>query len=407
VGVVVHSLRPYGRVLATRRARWTAAGGLVGRFREAGTGLALILLARSMHASFGVAGLAPAAYLAGAAVARPAHGRWVDRVGPRRPLLLASSLNLLCQVAAVLVALDRAPAAALIAVSATIGISLPALSAALRSSWPQLAPGDPDSAYALDTLGYELALVTAPALVGVLAVQAGAAVGLLAVAGLGMVGAAVVAVAADLGPPDRAGAAEHPDPLRRRRSVRLLILNSLLVGAAEGSMTVLAPGVATAHREPAAAGWLLSCLSAGSLVGALLYATLSGRVPRSRRLLAGTAALTAAFLALALLGTSPVGFAAAAGLVGLALSPTLTTTFIAIREAAGATALTEAFTWASFAAAAGAAASQATTGLLVGGPGVGAALWLPVAMAGAAALAAAAGMRDNVMTRSNEARSGR
>jgi hypothetical protein len=98
--------------------------------------------------------------------------------------------------------------------------------------------------------------------------------------------------------------------------------------------------------------------------------------------------LTVALVLLAVFGATLVGFALCAALVGLVLSPTLTTGFVAIRHVASAGSLTEAFTWASFAAAAGAAASQALAGILITGPGARTALWAVPPIA-AAALAAA------------------
>jgi hypothetical protein len=304
-------------------------------------------------------------------------------------LLSGSTLNSLTLVLVAVAAWRDASAPVLLALSALAGVTLPALSATMRALWPRLAPGAGEHAYALDTLSYELSLIAAPALVAGLVAVASAPLALVVIAALGFAGTAVVATAPVAGDLDRERDGNGRAPRALTRAVRSLIAMSLFVGAAEGSMTVLAPGVASAHHDHAISGLLLSILASGSLIGALAYGPASSRGTLPRRLLAGTGGLTVACVLLALLGSTLPGFAVAAALVGLMLSPTLTAGFVAVRRAAPAGALTEAFTWASLAAAGGAAISQALTGVLIAGPGADAALWVAPATA-AAALGAAA-----------------
>jgi MFS family permease len=346
---------------------------------------------RSTHGSFAAAGAASAAYLAAAAAARPLHGRWVDRAGTRVPLLAGSAMNALSLVLVAVAAWRGAPAWVLVALSALAGVTLPALSAAMRALWPRLAPDAGEHAYALDTLSYELSLIAAPALVGGLAVAASAPLALIAISALGFAGTAVVATAPVAAALDREPGEDGRAPRGLTAAVRPLIAMSFCIGAAEGSMTVLAPGVAAAHHDHALSGLLLSALSAGSLVGALAYGSVSHVGTLPRRLIAGTGGLTVACLLLAGFGTTLAGFAVTAALVGLVLSPTLTAGFVAVRHAAAAGALTEAFTWASLAAASGAAICQALAGVLVAGDGARTALWLAPVAAGAGLVAAIRG----------------
>jgi MFS family permease len=384
VGALARSGQSFGRVLETRQARLITAGGLIGRFREAGTALALVFAIRHVHGSFAAAGGASAAYLAGAALTRPLHGRWVDRAGARIPLLTASAANSLMLATVAVAVRENATVWVLLVLSALVGVTLPALSAALRAMWPRLAPGEQEHAYALDTVSYELSLIASPALVGAVAIASSPSVSLLALASLGLLGTTVVALA----PAASAGEQPAKDAGRQGQGLNpsMVVLGgiSLFVGAAEGSMTVLAPGVATAQHHHAAGGLLLSCLAVGSLFGALLYGALSDRGTLAGRLITCAAGLTLTCVLLALLGETVLGFALCAALVGLVLSPTLTVGFVAVRRIADPGTLTEAFTWASFAASAGAAGSEALVGLVISGPGVNVALWLaPLAGAGA------------------------
>ena len=393
MGSLAPSAGSFSGVLATPEARRVAAGGLVGRFREGGTGLALILTVHGTHASFAAAGGASAAYLAAAASCRPLHGRWVDRAGSRAPLLIGSALNSLTLMAVAAAAWRSAPVSALVALSALAGITLPALSATMRALWPALAPAAGEHAYALDTLSYELSLIAAPALVAAIVAASSAPLALVVIAGLGFAGTSVVANApAARGLEREAHTAGRP-PRALTRAVRSLIAMSACVGAAEGTMTVLAPGIASAHHAHALSGVLLSILSIGSLIGALAYGSVSTWGTLFHRLVVSSGGLLLACVALALAGSTLLGFSLAVAFVGLALAPTLTAGFVAVRHAAPAGALTEAFTWASLAAASGAAISQALAGLIISDSGVRTALWLAPAAAAAALGAVLAGRR--------------
>lgn len=392
---------PFVVLVRAPAARWLALGGLVGRLREAGTGLAIVFAVRHVGGSFAAAGLATAAYLAGAAVSRPLHGRWVDRRGPGRALLVPSSANALGLIGLAVAAGDRAGVLVLDGLAVVIGVTLPALSAAMRATWPRVmgaTTGMTDRAYAFDTLLYELSLIASPAIVACVAVLASPSVALVGLAVAGALGAWVVARACRTGrgaPPVTGRSAAG---LLRSAILLGLIASSLFVGLAEGSLTVIVPAYAARHHVIAASGPLLAALSLGSLIGALAYGSLLVALRWALRLVICAAALTAACVALAALPAGVLALGVLLALVGLALSPMLTTGFVALQREAPAAALTEVFTWASFCAAAGAAGGQALAGELIAGPGVSTALWEPAAGA-AAALVIAAGLHRHAQAR--------
>ena len=145
----VAARHPFARIAFAREARRLAAGGLVGRFREAGTGLAIVLAVRGAAGSYAVAGTAGAAYLLAAAVSRPAHGRLVDKAGAGRSLLVASLANSLALAGLAVAVWAHGGAGLLLAAAAIIGLTLPALSAALRipslpiTGWGSPGAGSP------------------------------------------------------------------------------------------------------------------------------------------------------------------------------------------------------------------------------------------------------------------------
>lgn len=374
----------YLDVLRTGQARKLALGGIVGRFREGGTSLGIVLAVRATGGSFALAGAAAAVFLFGAAISRPAQGRWIDRTTPRRALILATSANALTLLGlAAAVSLGSA-VGLLIAISGLVGLSLPAFSAVLRALWPTVAPAAVEHAYALDTLLYELSLIAAPALVGLLVALASPSVALIALAALGSAGILIVASTSAARP------VRQPEVKRERRTrptsraFAALVVITLCVGFAEGSLTVIVPAFASGHHTPGISGPLLSALAAGSLAGAVAYGAVVGPVTWRQRLVGCAALLTAGFVLLASFAHSVVLLALLLAAVGVALSPTLTSVFIAIERTARSAALTEAFAWTSFSAPAGAAGGQALAGLLIAGPGLSIALWQPAIAAGAA-----------------------
>lgn len=181
--------------------------------------------------------------------------------------------------------------------------------------------------------------------------------------------------------------AGHEHGLLSRLMVAVIIV-ALLVGFAEGSMTVIVPAFASNDHQPAAAGPLLSALSAGSLIGALGYGMLARRTAWPARLIICAGALTLASAGLGILGRGVILFGVLLALVGIALAPTLTTGFVAIQQVAPPAALAEAFTWRSFCASVGAGAAQALAGNLIAHLGVTAAIWLPAAAAAISVAAA-------------------
>ena len=113
--------RSYAAMFAARRVRLLVVGGLIGRFRETGAGLAIVLAVRGTHSSFALAGFTSAVYLAGSAVTRPAYGRWIDRTSPARPLLVSSTLNVVVLMALAAATEARAPTAVFYLLSVVAG----------------------------------------------------------------------------------------------------------------------------------------------------------------------------------------------------------------------------------------------------------------------------------------------
>jgi MFS family permease len=335
------------------------------------------------HASFAVAGLVSATYLVGSALTRPIYGRWMDRTDPARPLLISSTINVVIILGFAVAAHQDAPRVILLLLSAAIGASLPPTSTALRLQWPKLVPDHVGQAYALDSLVYELALVMAPALIGVLVGLTIPVAGLLAVAFSGAVGTAIL-----LGGLDRGPETSHAEPsgavdavVHGRWVVIPIVAMGTFIACAEGSLTVLATGVAASHHQSSASGALLGSLSAGTLLGALLFGVVADRAVTRRVLVVCNTGLVTGFVLLALFGASLLGFMISAAIAGLTLSPCLTKVFITLRQSASPMTIAETLAWASLFASVGAAVGQAGAGALISASGLHVALAEPACAA--------------------------
>jgi MFS family permease len=341
--------------------------GFVARLREGGIGLALVLLTRHATGSFAIAGGVSAAFYLCSAAMRPVQGRWMDRVGHRRVLTIAAVLNSLLLFAIAAVAAERS-GWLLVLAAAPAGASMPAVSATLRALWPSVAPDHRDTAYALDSLLYELAIVIGPVLVGLIstALLPSLAVTLLATVGLvGTLGVARTSGSRAAG--QRHGHRKRTSPLTA--GVRKLLTIAFFVGLAEGPLTVSLTAAATRDDLVAASGPLISALAAGSVLGVLFYGARSWKMKPPARLATYTTMLTAALLALAAAASSVAALAPAAIVVGVALAPAITSIAICVNTSAPPQAMAEAFAWVSFATPCGAAAAQALAGTLAAGPG--------------------------------------
>jgi MFS family permease len=360
-------LAAYRTILGQTQARRLMLYGFVARLREGGIGLALVLLTRHATGSFAIAGGVSATFYLCSAVMRPVQGRWMDSVGHRRVMTTMALLNslLLCVIAAA--AAERS-GWLLVVAAAPAGASMPAVSATLRALWPSVTPGHPETAYALDSLLYELAIVIGPVLVGLISRALVPSLAVILLAIVGLVGTLGVARAS--GP-----RAAQPRPADGKWTsaltpgVRRLLTIAFLVGLAEGPLTVSLAAAATRDGLAAASGPLISALAVGSVLGALFYGARSWTMQPSARLAVYATVLTATLLLLAAAAASVIALAPAAILVGLALAPAITSIAICVNASAPPQALAEAFAWISFATPCGAAAAQALAGTLAAGPG--------------------------------------
>ena len=352
-------------------------------------GLSILLLARETTGSFAEAGRVVAAFGLANALGAIAQGRLMDRLGQPRVLRVAAVAHAGGLAALVLAAEADAPVLALAACAALAGAALPQLPAAMRSVWGMLV-ADPErrrTAYALVSIMFEVSVITAPALataVIALASPAAAVVVALALCASG-------ALAFSVTHASRRWAGEEHDvgwlgPLEAP-GMRVTLAVLTLFGAAIGVVQVAAPAFMAERGSAEAGGLLLAALSAGSLIGGIVYGARTWPGSPRQQLVALMAGLGGAYCLLAPAG-APLVLAALLAVAGLLLAPATVVGSTLLDSVAPPGTATEAFTVMVMGIVAGTAIGNALGGQLVDGPGFEAAVLAAGALAGTGALVA-------------------
>jgi hypothetical protein len=360
---------------------------LVGRLPEAMIPLALLLLVRAHHGSYGAAGAVAGAFAVGAAIGGPAMGRLVDRLGI--PAVLVALAVARGGALAGIVVVSGSSLVAAGALAAVCGALTPPLEPALRALWPDLAGDDEHAlaaAYELDAGAQELIFVVGPLFVAVAVAAWDAEAALHLTSAAGLVGALAFALA----PPARSWRpAQHPavswTAAVRAPEVGVLLAIGVLAGAATGMVNVTTTAFAeTTLGDRDLAGWLLAAWALGALTGGLTAAARRWTLAPEQRLTRLLVAFGIAF-APALLARSTGTMAAALAVAGALLAPTLACVFVLTGARALLGTITETFAWLTSSFLVGSAAGSAFGGTLTGaGAGV-----RGFAVAGATVLAGA------------------
>ncbi|MEU5211324.1 MFS transporter [Streptomyces sp. NPDC020742] len=373
----------YGELLRARHAARLLAGTLVGRLPNATASLSVVLFVRAEGGSYALAGSLAAVYGVCTAIGQPLLGRAVDRWGQPRVMLPAAVLSAL-GMALLAVAGPDLPVVPWAAV-AIAGLFTPPLEGGLRALWPGVLrrADQVHAAYALDAVAQEVMYVVGPLLVTLCVGFWSAGVALLVINALGVLGALSVVVS---GPSRRwrSGPREaHWLGALRSAGLRVLLGSFFFVGLALGSVEVAAVAYADERGGQVVASYLLSALSAGALVGGLVYGARAwpGRPEGRLRLLIGLLAL--GYLPLVLV-PGVAGMTALGGLAGLFLAPSLACAFVVVDRHAPKGTVTEAFSWLVTMFGVGAATGASVSGPAVGSGGAVAGF----AVAGAGGLAA-------------------
>ena len=361
-------VRRYRELLLLPGARAPVVASAVGSLPIGMFGLAILLLVHDVSGSFADAGRVVGAFGLANALGAVAQGRLMDRLGQARVLRVAAAGHLLGLAGLVVVAARGAPSWALAACAAAGGAFLPQAPAAMRSLWGMLVEDEErrQTAYALVSVVFEVAVVAAPVLAAALAALVSPAAAVLVGAALGAGGALALA-ATDAsrrwrGTPAAAGRLGS----LATAGMRTVFVALAAFGCAVGMVQVALPAFAAQRGAAETGGFLLAALSAGSLVGGLFYGARSWPGSPPGRLVVLLLGLGAGFALLAVAQTGPA-VAVLAVLSGLLVAPTTVVASTLLDTAAPPGTVTEAFTVMVMAIVAGSAVGNAVGGAVVEG----------------------------------------
>ena len=377
----------YARILRTPGIAAIVAATVVGRLPIGISGLAILLYVQEVSGSFAAAGACAGALALGSALGAPFQGRLIDwrGEGALLPLAFVHAAGLLLVWA--LGAAGIGPAVLAVA-SFFTGAAIPPVSSVLRSRWPLLLSERPElipSAYALDSVLIELIFVVGPLLTTVTVATVGPQYA-LAVSAACVLGGTSMLLAGLHGrerpEAPQAGSRRFGLGALAAPGLRTLVLASLPVGFAFGTIEVVLPAFSADEGQSELAGVLLAIWAGASGAAGLAY---GARPPRSP--LADVHLRLACVLPLAIAGlfaaTSPLTMGLLVVLMGLPIAPLIASRNQLVERVAPRGTATEAFTWPLTALVAG-----VSLGAAVGGTLVEAYSW-PVAVLAAVVVSAA------------------
>ncbi len=375
----------YRALLVRGQPRQLIAGLAVAWLSFGMVGLATFLTTHRATGSYGLAGVAVAAFSIGAGALAPLRGRLIDRHGARPWLIVFAVGYATALLALAGLAQTDARAWVLVACAAAAGASAPPLVASLRALWASVVEEALlRRAYALTAVVGDVGLVVAPALAGLLFVAA--AWTPLVVSALAAVVAALVVARNAHRPTDEKPATTRAAPLLSRSFVVLTAVEVAL-GVALGLVEVAVPTAATSWGVTAYSGLLLAAFALGSALGGIWFGQQRWKSTPERRYLVAVLLLAVALLP-PIAATNAIQLAPLLFVAGLGFGPATISLFEALDNLTASRA-TEAFTWMTTSAALGTAVGSAAAGWVTTGVG----LWAAFAAASVTlGMAAAAGL---------------
>lgn len=350
---------------------------MLARVALAMAGLAIVLAVQLRTGSFAMAGVASGTFGFANVLAAPFRARAIDVWGQRRTLIPLGAVQAV-SLTSLALATNARPArpGLLVALCVAIGLVTPPVGAAMRTIWRESTSEGTQRtrALSLDAIADDAVFIVGPVLTANLAAIFSANSALLVAATAVLVGTLGMTTS----PASRGlrGEARTPGrthgPLRRPGFVRVLVV-LWGVGMVLGTVEVAVPALSLAHRDEAAAGWLLAGLSVGSAVGGLLYGHVPWKASLRTRLAAlgaGMGVLTCAVAFVANLWLFGVGLLT----IGMCLSPCIVTGYLAAERLVPVRAFTEASAWTNTSLNFGAAIANAAAGTIVAATGAGSAM---------------------------------
>lgn len=361
-------LGPYREVLRTPHTGLMEMFGFIGRLPLSMVGLGSVFLIVGAYpgASYGLGGTVAAVGAVATAILGPLLGRLADHYGQRRVLVPVVIMFGTGAGLFIFAVQNHAPSWMLYVTAALAGGFIPPVGSMLRARWAYMLEGSSrlPAALAMESVLDELVFILGPVLVTVLSTSGHATLGMVVAAVFAVVGSLLFATQTRTEPPP----GRDLDQLRapgspiRIPGVMILCVVGLSMGTVLGTFELVLTAFARAQGHESMAGVLIAALAIGSMLSGIVWGTIDWLAPLNRRLALLLGVLTLVTLP-TLVVSSIWAMTLLVALCGIAVSPTLITTFTICEEIVPREQTNEGFTWLGTMIALGVAVGTSLSGI--------------------------------------------
>ena len=381
---------PYLQVLRTPHALPMVLAAFIGRLPLSMVGLGCVLLVASETGSYGLGGAVAAAGAVTTALAGPVLGRLADSHGQRRVLLPVLGVFVVAGACFLAAVKEDWPLWTVFLSAGVAGACIPPVSSMIRVRWTHLLRGSHrlPTALAMESVVDEFVFIVGPVLVTFLSTTGHATSGVVTAFTLAAVGALLFAAQRRTEPPPGGHESRKGPSAIRTPGLRVLFVVGAAVGAILGTLEIALVAFADEEDAMALSGVLIAALAVESMASGIGWGAVHWNHPLRHRLAVVLVLLTV--LTLPLLVIEDVWLMVPFVVIaGIAVSPSLISSFTLAELLVPRSAVTEAFTWIGTALGLGVAVGASAAGKIVDVWGANTAFLVAVVAAGIAAVVVA------------------
>jgi MFS family permease len=376
---------PYLRVLRTPHALPMVLAAFVGRLPLSMVGLGCVLLVAAETGSYGLGGTVAATGAVTTALAGPLIGRLADTHGQRRVLLPVVAVFAAAGGAFLASVKEHWPYWTMFVGAGLAGACIPPVASMIRVRWTHLLR-DTDrlpAALAMESVVDELVFIVGPVLVTFLSTTGHATSGVVTAFSLATAGSLLFAAQGRTEPPPGGRESRNGPSAMRTAGLRVLFVVGAAVGAVLGTLEIALVAFADEMHAKGVSGVLIAGLAVGSMVSGIGWGTVRWRHPLRHRLAGILALLTVLSIPLVLVHEVRLMIPFVV-LTGVAISPSLISSFTLAELLVPRATVTEAFTWIGTSLGLGVAVGASLAGKVVDMSGANAAFLVATVSSGLA-----------------------
>jgi MFS family permease len=357
---------PYLQVLRTPHALPMVLAAFIGRLPLSMVGLGCVLLIAAETGSYGLGGAVAAVGAVTTALAGPLLGRLADSHGQRRVLLPVLAVFVPSGLTFLFAVKGDWPLWIVFASAGLAGACIPPVSSMIRVRWTHLLRGSHrlHTALSMESVVDEFVFIVGPVLVTFLSTTGHATSGVVTAFALAAAGSLLFAAQGKTEPPPAPHEHRNGPSAMRVRGLRVLFVVGAAVGAILGTLEIALVAFADETGHKSLAGVLIAALALGSMGSGIGWGAVHWRLPLRHRLTAVLVIMTVLSIPLLLVQDIwlMVPFVI---LAGVAVSPSLISSFTLAEVLVPRASVTEAFTWIGTALGLGVALGASVAGKVV------------------------------------------